>query len=147
MPTLFGDETDDGHTYALGGWRIMPIHYDIFTVEWNKMLGTIRMPDGSACPGFHASLMMNQRGPFAGWTKDQAFDPFDKATSVLADRPGRFSIRPSPPRIARGVRSALRPNSGSSSGSPLRLGRSAGTCGARTGQAVVGQRNHGRRSS
>jgi hypothetical protein len=94
MLTLFRDETDDGHSYALGGWLITPIHYDIFSAEWTKMLGTITMPDGSPCRAFHASLMMNQRRPFAGWTKEQAFDAFDKATSILADRPGRFSIRP-----------------------------------------------------
>ena len=102
MLTLFGDETDDGHTYALGGWLITPIHYDIFEAEWRKMLGTITMPDGTPCPAFHASLMMNQRGPFAGWNEKsdpeaamvKAFDAFDKATSVLTDRPGRFSIRP-----------------------------------------------------
>jgi hypothetical protein len=92
MITLYGDESHDDHTYALGGWLVTPTHYDILEAEWRTMLGTITMPDGSLCPAFHAALMTNQRGPFVGWTKDQALSAFNRATDVLAERPGRFAM-------------------------------------------------------
>ncbi len=88
MLTLYADESHDARTYALGGWLATPIHYDIFEAEWKKMLASVAMPDGSPYPNFHAALMMNQRGPFVG------FDAFSKATSVLADRPGRYAMWP-----------------------------------------------------
>src|SRR5579864_9054768 len=60
------------------------------------MLGTITMPDGSPCLAFHAALMTNQRRSFAGWSKEQALSAFNKATDVLAERPGRFAMSACP---------------------------------------------------
>ena len=94
MITLFADESYDDHTYVLGGWLATPTHCRILESEWRKMLGTLMMPNGSPCQTFHASAIMNQRDEFTGWGKDDAFSAFDKATAVLAERPGRFALWP-----------------------------------------------------
>src|SRR5687767_10711776 len=83
MLAIFADESDDDHTYALGGWAITPTHYDIFGKEWKAMLETIRLQDGSPCPAFHASAMMQQSWPFTGWTVDDVNAAFEKATAVI----------------------------------------------------------------
>jgi hypothetical protein len=94
MMALFGDESYDEHTYALGGWLATPTHYRILDTEWRRMLATLKMPDGSTCKAFHAAAIMNQLDEFQGWGKNEAFDAFDKATAVLADRPVKFTIWP-----------------------------------------------------
>jgi hypothetical protein len=94
MIALFGDESYDDHTYVLGGWLITPTHYQVLEEYWRKMLSTLKLPNGDACPGFHASEIMSQSGIYKGWGKDEAFNAFDQATAVLADRPGRFAASP-----------------------------------------------------
>src|SRR5581483_942591 len=94
MITLFADESYDDHTYVLGGWLATPTHYRLLDAEWRKMLRTLTMPDGTPCPAFHASAIMNQKDAFTGWRKEDAFTAFDRATAVLAERPGRYALSP-----------------------------------------------------
>jgi hypothetical protein len=94
MLALFGDESYDDHTYVLGGWLITPVHYSVLGDLWSKMLGSLKLADGSPCPAFHAQEIMSQSGIYAGWGKDEAFHAFDQATAVFTDRPGRFAASP-----------------------------------------------------
>lgn len=94
MIALFGDESYDDHTYVLGGWLISPTHYQVLEEYWRKMLGTLKLANGDPCPGFHAFEIMSQSGIYKGWGKNEAFNAFDQATAVLADRPGRFAASP-----------------------------------------------------
>src|SRR5262245_66492148 len=55
MMTLYCDESDDGHTYALAGWLSVPSGWDRFEPAWRDMLKTVNMPDGSPCRAFHAA--------------------------------------------------------------------------------------------
>src|SRR5207247_9580720 len=80
--------------YVLGGWLITPTHYQVLGEYWRKMLGTLKLANGDACPGLHAFEIMSQCGIYEGWGKDEAFFAFDQATAVLADRPGRFAASP-----------------------------------------------------
>src|SRR5688500_1494279 len=93
MLAVFADESDDNHTYALGGWAITPTHYQIFGEQWRAMLQDIKLADGSPCPAFHASVMMQQEPPFDGWTLDDVNAAFEKATALI-ERNRRFSMRP-----------------------------------------------------
>jgi len=93
MLAIFADESDDDHTYTLGGWAITPVHYQILDKEWNAMLQTIKLADGSPCPAFHASAMMRQAPPFDGWTVDNVHDAFDKAAAVI-ERQKDFAMKP-----------------------------------------------------
>jgi hypothetical protein len=52
-------------------------------MDWKAMLETIRVQDGSPCPAFHASAMMQQSWPFTGWTVDDVNAAFEKATAVI----------------------------------------------------------------
>ncbi len=76
MLAIFADESDDRHTYTLGGWAITPIHCGIFGEQWNAMLQTIKLADGSPCPAFHASAMIRQKPPFGGWADEAAHQEF-----------------------------------------------------------------------
>ena len=69
MMTLYCDESDDGHTYALAGWLAVPSAWDTFDPAWRAMLQTIAMPDGSACRAFHATLRksLHRADWFVGW--------------------------------------------------------------------------------
>ena len=60
MMTLYCDESDDGETYALAGWLATPTCWKHFDLAWRAMLLTVTMPNGSPCPGFHASEIENQ---------------------------------------------------------------------------------------
>ena len=94
MVTLFGDESCDDHTYALGGWVATPTHWSIAQRHWRDMLATITMPDGTPCKAFHTSLINSQSEEFTGWGKTEAFVALDKATAVLTDKPGRYAVSP-----------------------------------------------------
>lgn len=62
--------------------------------HWREMLETIKMPDGSPCPAFHASAIMNnQKGLFKGWGRTEAEAAFDKATEVV-ERNRQFLMFP-----------------------------------------------------
>jgi hypothetical protein len=94
MLALFGDESYDDYTYVLGGWLITPTHNEILGERWQKMLDTLKLANGSPCPGFHAQEIMSQSKIYEGWGKHEAFDAFDKATAVLSEQPGRFAASP-----------------------------------------------------
>lgn len=89
MMTLYCDESDDGHTYALAGWLSVPSVWDRFAPAWRSMLRTIRMPDGSECESFHAAEIVGRDSisdsPFRGWTFKDEVDAFTKATDTVTD--------------------------------------------------------------
>ena len=93
MLAIFADESDDNHTYTLGGWAITPVHYSILGEQWRAMLQTIKLADGSPCPAFHASLMMRQAPPFVGWTVADVDAAFEHATELI-ERREHFAMEP-----------------------------------------------------
>lgn len=94
MVALFADESCDDHTYAVGGWVTTPGQWPIAQKHWRDMLATITMPDGTRCKTFHAALINSQLEEFRGWGQTEAFEALDKATAVLVDQPGRFTVWP-----------------------------------------------------
>ena len=90
MMTLYCDESDDGHTYALAGWLGTPSGWDLFDPAWRDMLGTIAMPDGSPCPAFHTTDIVSREGisdsKFKGWTFEDEKLAFEKAIDVVVDK-------------------------------------------------------------
>lgn len=95
MLNLYCDESHDRHTYALAGWLAVPgakqdYGWDGFTASWRRMLSTIKMPDGSPCPAFHAAEICHRRrikgSRFKGWKRHQEREAFDKAVNVIVDR-------------------------------------------------------------
>jgi hypothetical protein len=93
MLAIFADESDDNHTYTLGGWAITPVHYGILSDRWRAMLQTIKLADGSPCPAFHASVMMRQDPPFEGWTVKDVDAAFEKATALI-EQHRHFAMQP-----------------------------------------------------
>lgn len=90
MMTMYCDESDDGQTYALAGWLAVPSAWNKFDPAWRAMLQTISMPDGSACPAFHASEIVGrdliEDSPFRGWEFKDEVAAFDKAITVIEDK-------------------------------------------------------------
>jgi hypothetical protein len=96
--SAFADESDDNHTYTLGGWAITPVHYGILSDSWRAMLQTIKLADGSPCPAFHASAMAARKPPFSGWEDPDAHwafvrDAFDRATAAI-EQHQHFAMQP-----------------------------------------------------
>lgn len=89
MMTMYCDESDDGHTYALAGWLAVPHGWDLFDPAWRDMLQSIRMPDGSPCPAFHASEIVGRNeipdSRFKGWSFDDETRAFIRATDLIVD--------------------------------------------------------------
>jgi Protein of unknown function (DUF3800) len=89
MMTLYCDESDDGNTYALAGWLAVPSAWDRFDPAWRTMLTSIAMPDGSPCPSFHTSEIVNRDGAadsrFKGWDFEDEEAAFIKAVDVIVD--------------------------------------------------------------
>lgn len=90
MMTLYCDESDDGETYALAGWLAVPSARNQFEPAWRAMLETLTMPDGSACPSFHAVEIVGREqitgSRFKGWTFEQETVAFTRAADLVARR-------------------------------------------------------------
>lgn len=88
--TLYCDESDDGHSYALAGWLAVPSAWDRFDDAWKSMLSSLPMPDGSPCPAFHAAEIVNRdtinNSRFKGWSFDQEKNAFIKATDLIVSK-------------------------------------------------------------
>jgi hypothetical protein len=97
MMDVFCDESHDAHVYALAGWMAAPTGWKYFVPAWNRMLGELRMPDGSPVRAFHAAEIVNRdeyNNRFKGWTFEDEKRAFGSAVDVIVDRQAAANLWP-----------------------------------------------------